>query len=165
MINFFNFTQKDITDKIFFTIMHAYNDNLISLAVFGSYAEGSPRLNSDLDLFIILERVKSRSFEFNFFYENIEQPLETDLMRLFKECKIDMNLSPFIVSKEQAMFFNPLYHDMCEGCEIVYDKGNYFESILKKVSNIKKNHHFKKTPVANTFKWDMTKQVMLGQRL
>lgn len=164
MIRFFNSFQEKVFNKTISLIKNVYGDNLVSLSVYGSYANETARLNSDLDLFIIIEKARGRSFDLGFFYENIEKPIEDDIFRLFKEYKIDMTLSSFIVSKEQAVYFNPIYLDMCEGCEIVYDRSDYLRSILKRVGQIKRDHKFKKIPIANTFQWDMNNQVMLRHR-
>ncbi len=161
----FNHTHREIIDRTISAIKDAYTDNLISLAIYGSYANGNARFNSDLDLFIILDKTGRRIAELKYFYDKVEVPLENELLQLLKLHRIDMSISPFIVSKEQASFFNPLYLDMSENAYIIYDKDDFLRSILIKVGELIKRHNFKKKLLSNTFLWDMSSHVMIGQRV
>ena len=161
----FNHTHRGVINRILTFIKDAYADNLISLAIYGSYASGKARLNSDLDLFIILSKTGRRTAELKYFYDKVEAPLENELLQLLKIQKIDMSISPFIVSREQASFFNPLYLDMSDDAYIVYDKDDFLRSILIKVGVLKQRYNFQKKSISNTFLWDMSSHVMIGQRL
>lgn len=161
----FNHHQESLLKKLVSQILDAYADNLQSLAIYGSYVNGTARLNSDLDLFIVLKKTLSRRQELDYFYESIETPLEKDIFELYKKHKINLCLSPFIVSKFQAEYFNPLYLDMCENREIIYDKDDFLLMILEKVKHIKTQYNFKKSIVGDTFKWDMSGYVMLNKRV
>jgi predicted nucleotidyltransferase len=130
----FSGLHKDCTDLVLRRIVDYYGARLVSLAVFGSYARGEPRLDSDLDLFIVLRsatraRLSARTEEF---VTNIEQPCDEDLQRLYDE-GISMDLSPIILARNEAQGFLPLYLDMTSNCLTIVDHDGFLETILEKV--------------------------------
>jgi predicted nucleotidyltransferase len=115
-------------------IVDYYSASLVTLAVFGSYARREPRFDSDLDLLIVLRsgtwsRLSERTEEF---VANVELPCDEDLQKLFEE-GILMELSPIILTREEAQGFSPLYLDMTSNCLILEDHEGFLESVLEKV--------------------------------
>ena len=164
-MNFFNAYQKKMFQKLIGLILDYYNDNLVSLAIYGSYARDEARLNSDIDLFIILKHKKGLKSTIEVFYENVEKKIEEEQTVLYTQYGINMELSPFILSKEEAKYFHPIYLDMIDNAEIIYDKDNFFKQILNSVSELKTKHGYKKEPVGNTFLWDIKNKNLLGERI
>ena len=165
MISFFNAKQKKVFERLVTLIKEAYKERLVSLAVYGSYAGGRARLNSDLDIFIILNERDSLHKEFDLFYEKVESALEKELMELYDKFGIDMEISPFIVDAKEAEYFNPLYLDMLEDVVILYDREGFLEGILERVNMLKDKYKFRKEYVANTHLWDMTRKNMIGEKV
>lgn len=131
-IRFFSQSHKEYVAKVLERIVEFYGDQLVSLAVFGSYARAENRLNSDLDILLILKTNKPRHERIREFVENIEMPLEFLAHRLIDE-GIFMELSPIILSEEEAKYFNPVYLDMVEHSIIIVDRGDFIRNILERV--------------------------------
>ena len=164
-IVFFNAKQKKVFERLVTLIKEAYKERLVSLAVYGSYAGRRARLNSDLDIFIILNERDSLHKEFDLFYEKVESALEEELMELYDKFGIDMEISPFIVDAKEAEYFNPLYLDMLEETIILYDKDDYLKGILQRVKDMKEKYNFRKEYIANRHIWDMSRKNMIGEKV
>jgi|LGVF01.1.fsa_nt_gb predicted nucleotidyltransferase len=164
-MNFFNAYQKKTFQKLVGLILDHYSEALVSLVIYGSYARDEARLNSDIDLFIILTHKEGLKSTIELFYENIEKNIEEELTALYTKYGINMDLSPFILSKEEANYFHTLYLDMIDNAEIIYDKDNFFRQILNSVSELKTKHGYRKEPVGNTFLWDIKSKNLLGERI
>ena len=164
-MKYFNELHKNIITNILKKIVDIYKDNLVSLIIFGSYARNNPRLNSDLDILIILKQGKKRTELNDFFYEKIEKEFEKDLLNLYENYGINIDLSPFIISKENSSYFNPLYLDMAEQSEIILDENNYFSEILKRIKKIKKQYNIKKLNYGNRYFWDFSNRNLIGEKI
>lgn len=139
MMKTFTKTHRDYIEKLIERIKEYYGDNLISVVIFGSYAKGQNKTNSDLDILIVLKRCeKSRQKRLHEFVEGIEMPLEPLAIKLLDE-GIYMDITPIILTKDEAEYFNPLYLDMVEHKIIIFDKDNFIRSILKKVKELMKS--------------------------
>ncbi len=131
---FFTEHHRRCFDLVLDRIFDYYGTRLVSLLVFGSYARGEPRSDSDLDLLIVLRsgrwsRLSERTEEF---VAHVEQPCDEDLQKLFED-GILMELSPFILTREEAQGFLPLYLDMASHCLIIRDHKGFMEGVLEKV--------------------------------
>ena len=75
---FLNPEHREFLFKAINLVVNYYKDNLKTLVIFGSYARGAFRLNSDIDLFIILEKKESRSKALQEFILQIEKPMQKE---------------------------------------------------------------------------------------
>ena len=155
--------QAEIIEKLLDRIIEFYGDNLVSLAVFGSFARGEPKLNSDLDILIILKKKEGIGKELERFQEHIESVVDAKLQRLCEVHGIDMEISPLILSEEDAKFFNPIYLDMVEHSIIIFDRGGLLQKILDRVRE--KMGNIKKLEFGATYIWDMTQENLIGEKL
>jgi len=160
-IRFFSESHKEYLVKLIEKIKDYYGDRLISLVIFGSYARKENRLNSDLDILVILKTDKSRSERIKEFVENIEMPLEHLAQKLVDE-GIFVDLSPVILSEEEAKLFNPLYLDMVEHSIIVVDKDNFIKKILDSVREQMEKWKSYKEFVGNRWVWVIKKGEFTG---
>jgi len=131
---FFDDPHRRCVALVLRRIVDYYGTRLVSLAVFGSYARGQPRLNSDLDLLLILEpaawsRLSERTEEFD---DAVEQHCDRELQELFDK-GIAMELSPIILTRNEAESFMPIYLDMANDCVIIEDRDSFLGGILEKV--------------------------------
>ncbi len=160
-IRFFSESHKEYVVKLIEKIKDYYGDRLVSLVIFGSYARKENRLNSDLDILIILKTDKSRYKRIEEFVENIEMPLEHLAQKLVDE-GIFVDLSPIILSEEEARFFNPLYLDMVEHSFIIVDRDNFIKKILDRVRERMDNWKSYKEFVGNRWAWIIKKGEFVG---
>lgn len=109
-----------------------YGPRLVSLAIFGSYARGENKWDSDLDLFIVLESwpFKGRTKRIDDFVQNVEGYLD-QRENLAKKTPID--ISPLLLNRTEAGAFLPLYLDMVEDRLILFDKDGFLENRLQDI--------------------------------
>lgn len=162
---FLNSEHRDFLLKAINLIVNYYKDNLKTLVIFGSYARGAFRLNSDIDLFIILEKKESRSKVLQEFILQIEKPMQKEELNLYDKYGVDVSLSPFILSSEEAVYFYPIYLDMIDYSIIIADDDDFFKNILNNLIRIKNKYGFKKESMGNRYIWDMTAKNMVGEKI
>jgi len=132
--SFFSDPHRACVGRVLDRIRTFYGSRLAALVVYGSYAQGRPRLNSDLDLFIVLDRgtryrLSLRNEEF---VRNVEQACEEELQALYRQ-GISMELSPLILHSDEARNFLPVYLDMVSHRVVIEDRDGFFERILDRV--------------------------------
>jgi len=132
----FSFTDfhKKCLAEVLDRIVEYYNDRLVSLAVFGSYARRAPRFDSDLDLLVVLNSPawSRRSQRTEEFVGHIEQHCDACLQELFDQ-GICMDLSPIILTRTEAQAFLPLYLDMASNCHYLIDRDHFLQRVLERV--------------------------------
>ena len=67
-------------------ILRYYGENLLGLAIFGSFARGENRKGSDLDLLIILKNAGKRRIRIEEFIREIEMKHDDLAQQLFRCC-------------------------------------------------------------------------------
>lgn len=139
-----------------------YRDSLLGLAIFGSYAREENRKNSDLDLLIILKKAPGFSQRIQDFVEYVELELEFLAQELYEEEEIFCELSPYILSKEESLKFQPLYFDLVEHNKIVYDPEGIIYHIIESTKNLMVQYGAKKVECGNFWEWETEKKEFLG---
>jgi predicted nucleotidyltransferase len=137
-------------------IIDYYGERMVSLVVFGSYARGEPRLDSDLDLFIVVtsgkwSRLSERTEEF---VGNIEQFCDEGLQALFEE-GISMEISPIIVTMDEARNFLPLYLDMVSDRLVIADRWGFFAGVMERVRDQMTRWGSRRTIVSGHWLWEI----------
>ena len=139
-------------------IVKFYSKNLISIVIFGSFARFEPSVNSDFDVLIILEKTDKKFRErISEFYNNIDTYIE--------EGEIDIFISPYILTKDEALKFHPIYLGIVETNRIVYDKKNFFKSILSKVKKLMETGAIERINEESKTYWRIKDEEILSKRL
>lgn len=134
-------------------IMGYYQDNLTGIGIFGSYARKENRLNSDLDLFILLNNAPNRKTRLQEFVQNIEMNIEKLSQKLYERDEIYCEISPYILTLEEALFFNPIYADMVDHFVILSDRYYYITRILSSTKKLLGIYNAVKIRRNNTWEW------------
>ncbi|MBC7105270.1 MAG: nucleotidyltransferase domain-containing protein, partial [Firmicutes bacterium] len=102
-------------------IVAHYGESLVGLAIFGSYARGENRLNSDLDLLIILDNAPGPGRRLREFVEEVEMKHEPLAQELYEREDLSCELSPYILTRQEALKLHPIYYDLAEHCVVICD--------------------------------------------
>jgi len=113
------------------SFLKVFGDSILSLVLFGSYARGEPRYDSDIDLLVVLDRIDDR-YSVQKLLDDVERLLEP-FLRDISECSLKPFLSPIVLSKDQASTIRPLYIDLVFDAKVLYDKDNFISGILSSV--------------------------------
>lgn len=158
-----SFAQKKYIQKALIAIQEHYGIELVSLAIHGSFARYQNKVASDIDLLIVLEDSHQQSrFTHHKEFVEIEMLLLEDEMEMLKS-EVKTELSPLILTKSQALHFNPLYLEMTENLILLFDKENFFQSTLNQVKDKMKRWGTKKIQQGNTWAWHLKPGLQWGE--
>lgn len=143
-------------------ILNYYKDSLVGYALFGSYARGENRKNSDLDLLIILNKAPGFSMRFKEFVENIEMKHERLAQEIFEQEDILVELSPYILGRNEALKMQPIYYDLVEEHVVVYDPERIISRIIASTKRILAASGARKVRRNNTWEWQTGKSGFIG---
>lgn len=119
--------EKALVDSF----LRVFGDRLVSLVLYGSYARGDFREDSDVDLIVVLDDIVDR-YALHLELDKVEELLAPTL-RCFNLHGFNPVLSPVVLSVEQAKSIRPLYLDAVFDAKILYDKGNFMTSIFERL--------------------------------
>ncbi len=145
-LKFFSPSHRDHFEALVERIKAYYDSSLLSLVIYGSYARGENRLDSDLDLLIVLDPLpkRSRLQRQEDFIRNIE--LVDDVL---------MEVSPFILGRKEASSFSPLYLDMVSDHVLLVDREDFLKNLLKEFSEKMKRWGSRRVPVGGHWYWEI----------
>lgn len=138
-------------------IIAHYGPSLVGCVIFGSYARSENRLNSDLDLLIILEDAPSFSRRLKDFVEQVEMKHEALAQELYEQEEILCELSPYILTREEALKLQPIYYDLVEHHLILYDPEGLIARIIGSTRKLLERLEGRKTSHSNTWEWSLEK--------
>ena len=134
-------------------ILDYYGERLVGLAIFGSYARRENTNNSDLDLLIILRGASSRRERIIEFVNEIEMKHEKMAQHLYKNEGILIELSPYILNESEALKLQPIYFDLVEHHNILYDPRGIIDRIITSTSRLLKEKGARRRRRNNTWEW------------
>lgn len=145
--------------------MH-YGQDLVSLAIFGSYARGENCHNSDIDLLIVLdeEAPHNRRQRIDDFVRNIEASLD----ELSAPCGVDgiqPDISPIILQKQEAGRFLPIYLDMVTHHVLIEDRGHFLKDVLDHVAQKMKAWGSIKKSIGGHWYWEIKPGLKWGETI
>lgn len=139
-----------------------YGDSLVGLAVFGSYARGDNRLNSDLDLLIVLDHAPAPGRRLREFVEEVEMKHEALAQELYEREDILCELSPYILTREEALKLHPIYYDLAAHHLILYDPEGVIARIIAGTRKFLERSGARRIPHGNTWGWSLEKPCFPG---
>lgn len=153
---------KNIICKLLDELLFALGDNLVSLIVYGSVARGQMRKDSDMDLLVISKGLPTSRFERIRVFDMVEDTLTEDLEKLYKN-GYAITLSPVIKTPEEAQKISALYLDIVEDGVIIYDKENFFEKILERLSRNLEKLGAERVWIGRKWYWRLKKDYKFGE--
>ena len=107
-----------------------YGERLAALAVYGSFARGENRKDSDLDLLIVVRDAPKMSLRIAEFVDQVEMPVEMLGQELFEKDEILCDPSPYILTAEEARNIQPIYYDFVEHLAVALDPDGLIDRIV-----------------------------------
>jgi len=139
-----------------------YGEDLITLAVFGSVARGTPNPESDIDLLIVAQNLPSGRLKRMKQFNKVEEFLASWIESLRKN-GINTTLSPIIKTPEEVTAGSLLFLDMTEDVLILYDKEKFFTNFLQEFSMKLKRLGAKKIIIGERWHWVLKSDYTEGE--
>lgn len=112
--------------------LRVYGEDLAALVLFGSYARGEERSDSDIDLLVVLRSIGDR-YEAVRRIRLVEGLLEGTLFKELRARGLNPSISPIFLSVDQAARFRPLYIDAVFDAKVLYDRDGVVAKTLERV--------------------------------
>lgn len=110
-------------------VMECYGANLVTLAVFGSVARGTPVPDSDVDLLIVCRQLPPGRGRRMAQFARVEAALAPHLEQLEKT-GVHTVLSPVLKTVSEAEAGSHLYLDMIDEAVLLHDQDSFLASLL-----------------------------------
>lgn len=110
-----------------------YGNRLVSLAVFGSVGRGTPGPDSDIDLLIVVDGLPNGRMARSDDFAAAERALETALAGARAQ-GLNPTLSPTFKTPQEVAAGSPLFLDMIDDAEILYDRDDFLRQALDELS-------------------------------
>lgn len=108
----------DVLREVVSVCRELYGDRLVALAVFGSVARGTSRLNSDIDLLVVADDLPARRLERVREFSVLDKKFG------------NVQISPLLKTVSEIREGSPLMLDMVEDAIILYDKDGFLQQQL-----------------------------------
>lgn len=163
-IRYFSPRHRAYVKAIVAATVTTYDVSLEGLALYGSYARGEQRLNSDLDLMIILADAPGIGRRIQTFVEAVELPNEGLAVELLRTDGVFMEASPYILTEAEALYFQPIYLDLVDAHLILLDPHGLIAHIISAVAQLRQREGAHREPVGTRWAWS-TGRFLGGVRL
>ncbi len=137
-------------------------DQLVSVVVYGSVARHEARHDSDIDVLIVADGLPSTRTERIRLFELVEDQLDGILKSLY-DSGYFVSFSPIMKTPAEAEIISPIYLDMVEDAVIVYDRGQFFEKILGKLSMKLKELGAERVWMGKKWYWRLKREYRPGE--
>ena len=99
---------RTVLTKLLDALLKYFDDDLVSVVLYGSVARGEAERDSDIDLIIIVRNLPKSRFKRQDLFMEVEEGLEPLLRELEKE-GYNIDFSPILKTPEEACKITPLY--------------------------------------------------------
>jgi len=154
---------KSLLDKLVHSLKEEYNNELISIVLYGSVARGTAKKESDIDLILVI-RGLSYTAAINRFLlveEKFKQSIE---FISIKKAGYSPEIKPVIFSQKEASESRYIFLDVVEEGIIIYDKDDFFKKRLERIGKRLKELGSKRIFCKdNSWYWILVPDLRLGE--
>jgi predicted nucleotidyltransferase len=120
---------RDVLRKLF----ERFEQNLVSVVLYGSIARGVAKPTSDMDLLVVVHDLPSSFYDRATIISSILRELHEHKMRLWKDSGRFTNIDILPFTVEEAEVLRPLYLDFLFDATILIDKGGFMGTVLERL--------------------------------
>lgn len=145
------------------TLKSSLRDNLVSVVLYGSYARGQIKPESDVDIMIVARGLSRSSLERQGFIAKILRDVEAPIKERLRETGWFPYISAILKTPEEADHISRIYFDMIDEAKILFDRGDFFKSVLEKTRKRLNELGARKIHVGKMWYWDLKPDYQPGE--
>jgi uncharacterized protein len=119
---------ESVLEDILSLCRETFGNDLVSVVLFGSYAQGAASPESDIDLLVIVKNLPEGSDQ----QEQLLDSLELPILKKYHLCASVILTTPEAVLNG-VNTDNPLFFGIWTGYSVIFDSGDFFRHCLKTV--------------------------------
>jgi len=154
---------EELTGKVVESLQSRLGERLVSVILFGSYARGQSGPDSDVDLLIVVEGLPASSLERQSFLIPLLMEIENPYRESLKPTGWFPYVSTVLKTPEEADCVSRIYFDMVEEAKILFDREDFFRTVLGKVQARLKDLGARKIQVGKIWYWDLKPDYRPGE--
>jgi hypothetical protein len=160
--NNINSRLYEIANQYCRALQRHMGDKLVTVGLFGSVARNEATPFSDIDLLLIIEGLPRGRFARLDLLEAVNDEIDPHLERLREE-DIFSDICPILKTPEEAKRPTPLYLDMVEDLQSLYDRENFFFDILNQVRDSLKKLGARRQSLGSFRYWELKPDYKPGE--
>jgi len=141
-----------------------YGGRLVTLAVFGSVARNTMRPDSDVDMLIVADPLPRGRLARVDEFRTVELQLDP-LLLAAAQVGIHTTLSPVLKTPAEVEQGSPLFLDMTDQVQILYDKDDFFKSYLERLRARLKAQGAKRVRLRGGYYWVLKPSLKPGEEI
>lgn len=154
---------ESILDALCANCKLLYSERLVTLGIFGSVGRGTPNLNSDIDMILIVRNLPrgrmSRIHEF----ESVEGRVAPAIHKA-AELGCHTALSPVIKTPDEVEQGSLLFLDMIHDIRFLHDRDGFFRNFLREFHQTLKERNARRVPCKGAWYWDLKPGYTVGAK-
>ncbi|MDR7483388.1 MAG: nucleotidyltransferase domain-containing protein [Armatimonadota bacterium] len=135
---------------------------LVSAVLFGSVARGEAGPVSDIDLLVVAEGLPSSRLARQDAVHEADARIEPELVRLRRQGVLT-DVRPILKTPEEAQRITPLYLDMVEDADLLYDRDEFFANVLRRLRDRLQALGARRVRRGRMWYWDLKPDFRPGQ--
>jgi predicted nucleotidyltransferase len=153
---------QGLADRYAGLLASVLGDRLVSVVLFGSVARGDVTSMSDIDLLIVATDLPVGQFARKRLLAGADEQFEADLAAA-ERSGIETRLSRIVRTPEEAARVIPLYLDLTEDAQLLYDRSGFFGTILDGVRTSLRRLGARRVRQGRTWYWDLKPDFKRGE--
>ena len=131
-----------------------YGPKLVSVAVFGSVGRGTAGPDSDIDVLVVVEDSPDGRMARVDDFRTVERALGPRLAEA-RAVGLHTTFSPVIKTPHEAEVGGPLFLDMIEDAQVLYDRDGFIDGVLQGLRNRLERLGARRIWRGNAWFWDL----------
>jgi len=137
-------------------------NNLVSVVLFGSAARGNMRLDSDIDLLVICEKLPPHQLARQEIVSPLAQEIEAEAFQRLDKGRFHP-INVILKTRDEASQVSPYYLDMTTDAIILYDRDGFFRRMLNRVQKRLQELGARKVYIGRMWYWDLKPDTVPGE--
>ncbi|MBS7656042.1 nucleotidyltransferase domain-containing protein [Candidatus Bathyarchaeota archaeon] len=147
-------------------LLSLFNEKLYSICLFGSLARGEAKLESDIDLLIVIKGLpKDIWLRYKKGYKAKKKLKEAEVYKNLKKTGKPYLISEVYLTPEEVENHPPILLDLIEDGIIIYDKKNFLKTVLNEIKKKLKELGAKRVSTSKGKYWILKPDLKLGEEI